>query len=95
MTPAEQAQQADLFCSKHQGHARKHGRRRDADGDGDDPTGAEVLRRAGGRRIRPIPGSTAMVPDRSSSSIFGAAGHRLDADLCTPCSHSVVDYIYR
>jgi hypothetical protein len=47
MTPAEQAQQADLFCSKHQGHARKHGRRRDADGDGDDPTGAEVLRRAG------------------------------------------------
>jgi hypothetical protein len=39
MTPAGQAQQADLLRSKHRGRARKHRQRRIADGDGDDPTG--------------------------------------------------------
>jgi len=112
MTPAEQAEQADLFRSKHRGRARKHGRRRVADGDGDDPTGRRGAAEDGqiryarsgicagqraasirGPRIRPIPGCDAMVPDRRSSSIFGAADHPLDAELCTPCSHPVADYI--
>jgi hypothetical protein len=38
MTPAEQAEHFDFFRSKHRGRARRRGRRRVADGDGDDPT---------------------------------------------------------
>ena len=112
MTPAEQAEQADLFRSKHRGRARKRGRRRVTDGDGDDPTGRRgaakdgKIRYAGfgicagrrappirGPRVSSIRGCDVMVPDRRSSSIFGAADHPLDAELCTPCSHPVADYI--
>jgi hypothetical protein len=46
-----------------------------------------------GPRIRPIPGCAVMILDLRSSSIFGAADHPLDAELCTPCSHPVADYI--
>jgi hypothetical protein len=112
MTPAGQAQQTDLFRSKHRGRARKHRQRRIADGDGEDPTGRRGAAEDGqsryvspgicaGRRAAPIRGPRissirecdAMVPDRRRSSIFGAADHPLDAELCTPCSHPVADYI--
>jgi hypothetical protein len=81
MTPAEQAKQADLSRSEHRGPPP--------------PLLPHAWSAMSARRITPTPGCDAMVSDRRSPSIFGAADHPLDTDLCTPCSHPVADYIYR
>jgi len=83
MTPAEQAKQADLPRSKHRGPPPPllpH---------------AWGAMSAGGRRKTPTLGCDAMVSDRRRSSIFGTADHPPNAELCTPCSHPLADYIYR
>jgi hypothetical protein len=82
MTPAAQAKQADLPRSKHRGPP---------------PLLPHAWGAISARRTshNTDPRGAAMVSDRRRSSIFGAADHPPDAELCTPCSHPVADYIYR